>query len=222
VIVTLTGSNSFALHARLGEFVGEFLKKHSDLALERIDGEEAEAQAILDAVQSMPFLAERKMVIVRSLGFNKQAAEQIEQIISSTGDTTDLIIHEPITDKRTAYYKSLKSKTQLEEFNELDIPALANWLVSEAKGIDASLSLNDAKFLVERVGTNQALLSNELEKLSIYATNITRENIELLTEPTPQSKIFDLLDAAFGSNKSRALELYEEQRAHRRLSRKLS
>jgi DNA polymerase-3 subunit delta len=215
MIITLTGTNSFALHARLNELLAEFIKKYGDLALERIDAEEAEGQAILDAVQSLPFLAERKMVVVRSLGSNKQAAEQIEQIISSAGDSTDLIFHEPLTDKRTAYYKTLKSKTQLEEFNELDVHELADWSVNEANKAGASLSQSDAKFLVDRVGANQALLANELEKLLTYNPHITRGSIELLTEPTPQSKVFDLLDAAFSGNKSRALKLYEEQRAQK-------
>jgi DNA polymerase-3 subunit delta len=215
MIVTLTGNNSFAMHEKLSELTGGFIKKYGNLALERIDGEEADAQAILDALQSMPFLAQRKMVVVRNLGASKQAAEQIEQIISSAGDSTDLIIYEPVTDKRTAYYKALKSKTQLEELNELDTPVLANWLVDEAKKEGASLSQNDARFLVERVETNQALLANELQKLLTYDPKITRENIELLTEPTPQSKVFELLDAAFSGNKGRALKLYDEQRAQK-------
>jgi DNA polymerase III delta subunit len=36
-----------------------------------------------------------------------------------------------------------------------------------------------------------------------------------LVDSQPQSKVFDLLDAAFSGKKSRALELYEEQRAQK-------
>jgi DNA polymerase-3 subunit delta len=196
MIITLTGNNSFALHQRLNGLVGEFIKKYGDLALELIDAEEAEAQAVLGAVQSPPFLAERKMVVVRNLSSNKQASELIEQIISSAGDSTDLIFYDSVTDKRTAYYKILKAKTKLEQFNELD-------------------ALSDAKFLVERVGTNQSLLANELQKLLTYDPKITHGTIELLTEPNPQSKVFELLDAAFSGNKKNALRLYEEQRAQK-------
>jgi DNA polymerase III delta subunit len=57
------------------------------------------------------------------------------------------------------------------------------------------------------------LLSNELEKLLLYDPKITRQTIDLLTEPTPQSTIFQLLEAAFAGNPKRALELYAEQRA---------
>jgi DNA polymerase-3 subunit delta len=215
MIITLTGNNSFALHQRLNGLVGEFIKKYGDLALELIDAEEAEAQAVLGAVQSPPFLAERKMVVVRNLSSNKQASELIEQIISSAGDSTDLIFYDSVTDKRTAYYKILKAKTKLEQFNELDAQSLANWLVEEAKNGNASLSLSEARFLVERVGTNQSLLANELQKLLTYDPKITHGTIELLTEPNPQSKVFELLDAAFSGNKKNALRLYEEQRAQK-------
>jgi len=75
--------------------------------------------------------------------------------------------------------------------------------------------LSDANYLVERVGPNQQQLANELNKLITYDSKVTRANIDLLTEKTPQSKVFDLLDAAFGGNKQRALELYEEQRAQK-------
>lgn len=200
---------------RLDELVDEFVKEHSELALERIDAEESEPQAILDAVQNLPFLASRKMVVVRNIGANKTASGQIEQIISSAGESTDLIFHEPSPDKRTSYFKVLKSRTQLEEYNEMDLRSLAQWLAEEAKKLSAQLSFADANYLAERVGANQQQLANELEKLATYDPKISRSTIDLLTEKTPQSKVFDLLDAAFGGNKKRALELYEEQRAQK-------
>ena len=215
MMVTLTGNNYYLLKKRLDELVNEFVKEHGEFALERIDAEEAESQAILDAVKSLPFLASRKLVVIRNLSSNKAASGQIEQIISSAGDTTNLIFYEPAPDKRSNYYKMLKSQTQLEEFNELDPKELAEWLTKEAKNLGGQLSLADANYLVERVSPNQQLLASELEKLIIYSPKITRENIDLMTVKTPQSKVFDLLDAAFGGRKKRALELYDEQRAQK-------
>jgi DNA polymerase-3 subunit delta len=215
MIITLTGSNFFLLKRRLDELADEFLNKHGELAVEKIDAEETEPQAILDTVQSLPFLASRKLVVVRNGSANKALSGQIEQIIDSAGDTTDLIFYEPSPDKRSSYFKVLKSKTQLEEFNELDTRALAAWLVDEAKNQDGQLSIADANYLVERVGPNQQQLANELNKLITYEPNVTRQNIDLLTVKNPQSRVFDLLDAAFGGDKKRALELYEEQRAQK-------
>jgi DNA polymerase-3 subunit delta len=215
MIVTLTGNNSFGLRRRLGELTSKFVTEYGQLALERVEAENVDTQAIIEAVQSLPFLAARKMVVLRDLSANKPAAETIEQIISSTGETTELIIYEPNPDKRTSYFKVLKSKTQLEEHNELDAHALASWLTEEARNQGGKLGAADANYLVERIGANQQMLASELTKLLTYATQITRANIELLTEPTPQGKIFELLDSAFGGNKKRALKLYEEQRVQR-------
>lgn len=215
MIITLTGNNGFALKRRLDELVGEFIKEYGELAVEKIDAEEADTQAILDALQSLPFLASRKMVVVRNLSTNKPAAEAIEQIISSAGEACDLVIYDPSPDKRTAYYKTLQKKTQLENYTELDSRGLVLWMVEEAKIQGGQLSPADANYLMERVGPSQAMLATELDKLLTYDQQITRANIDLLTEPAPQSKIFDLLDAAFGGSKSRALELYAEQRAQK-------
>ena len=215
VIVTLTGNNSYQLRQRLDNLVSEFVKKYGQHSVQKIDAEDTELPAILDAVASQPFLSKRKMVVARDLSANKPAAEAIEQIISSISDSTDLILYEPLTDKRTAFYKTCKAKTQLEEHLELDVQELSKWLVSEAKSHGGSLRAEDAYYLVGRVGENQTLLSSELEKLLLYSKIISRENIDLLTEPTVQSKVFELLDAAFGGHKELALKLYDEQRTQK-------
>jgi DNA polymerase-3 subunit delta len=215
MIITLTGQNTFAMRQKLKELVSEFLQKHGELAVEKFDAEEAEADSIIEAMQALPFLSAGKMVVVRSGGANKGFAERIEQTINSIPDTTDVIFYEPQLDKRTGYFKVLNKQTNYEEFKDLDRHALARWLADEAKNQNAKLSPADATYMVERLGDNQQLLYNELTKLATYDSNISRANIELLTEPTPQSKVFDLLDAAFGGQKQRALRLYDDQRAQK-------
>src|SRR5581483_3381626 len=171
--ITLTGNNTYALRRKLDELTAEFIKKYGDLAVEKFDGEDVEFQAILDAVQSLPFLAKRKLVVVRDAGKNKALADHIEQIISSITDSTDLVFFEPLTDKRTSFYKTLKAKTQFEELNELDDRSLAKWLVDEAKNQSGELSLTDATYMVQRLGPNQQLLANELAKLITFEPKVS-------------------------------------------------
>lgn len=215
MVITLTGGNFYSLKKRLDQLTDSFVKEQGEFALQKIDAQEADPAAILEAVQSLPFLASRRMVVVRNGSANKSISGHIEQIIDSAGDTTDIIFYEPEPDKRGSYFKVLKAKTQLEEFNELDARGLAKWLADEAKKQGGSLTLADANYLVERVGTNQQLLANELDKLITYEPKISRAQIDLLSEKTPQSKVFDLLDAAFAGDKERALELYADQRAQK-------
>jgi DNA polymerase III delta subunit len=69
--------------------------------------------------------------------------------------------------------------------------------------------------LISRIGINQQLLLNELNKLLAYDEHITKDTIVAMTESMPQSTVFELLDAAFSGNAKRAIELYREQRALR-------
>jgi DNA polymerase-3 subunit delta len=213
MIKTLTGANSFGLQAELHRLVDAFTKEYGDLAVERIDGQEAEFNQIQAALTSLPFLVNKKLVVLREADNNKQFAEAAEQILSEVPETTDVILLEPKLDKRLSYYKFLKKRTDFREFPELDMNGLANWLVESAKLNDGSLNSGDARYLVERVGQNQQLLSNELEKLLLFSKNMTRESIDKLTDSTPQSTIFQLLEAAFAGNTRRTLDLYREQRA---------
>lgn len=215
MITTLFGSNSFALQRRLDELIRNFVVEHGKLALERFDAQEADFQVIFEAVSNLPFLATRKMVVLRNPSSNKELTDKIEQIISSTAETTQLILNDPTIDRRTVYFKVLKGQTQLEEFKDLDNHALAKWLVEEAKKGGGEISFSDANYLVERLGSNQSLLDSELQKLLIYEPKIARANIDLLTLANPQSKVFELLDAAFSGQKKKALQLYDEQKAQK-------
>lgn len=213
MITTLAGPNDFALSEDLKRLVKEFQAAHGDLAVERLDGEEADFAKLREAAVSLPFLAARKLVILRAPSANKQFVEQFEALLGEVPDTTDLILVEPKLDKRTVYYKTLKRQTEFRDFPELDDQALAGWLVAAAKRRSVSLNSADARYLVDRAGTNQQLLSSELDKLSLYDSKITRATIDLLTDQSPQSTIFQLLEAAFAGNDRQALKLYDEQRA---------
>lgn len=213
MITTLTGANSFGLQAKLRELVDAFVAANGDLALERIDGQEQELAKIIEALNGLPFLAAKKLVVLRQPGTNKQFADEAEQLLNDLPETTDVILVEPKLDKRLVYFKFLKNNTEFIEFPELDPSGLARFLVDSAKQQGGSLNQSDARYLVDRVGPNQQLLSNELDKLLLYNKAITRQTIDLLTDPTPQSTIFQLLEAAFAGQAQRALDIYAEQRA---------
>ena len=208
MIITLTGSNGYLLKDELKRLVDLFVAEYSGMGLDRIDGEEAEYDRIREALESLPFLASKKLVVLRAPSANKEFVDKVEQLLGTLPETTDVILHEPKLDKRSSYYKYLKKNTEFMEFNEMDNYELAKWLTGQA-----DISLADAKYLVERVGANQQLLSNELVKLVTYNSKVSRNSIDLLTEPNPQSTIFELLDSAFAGNSKRMMKLYAEQRA---------
>lgn len=213
MVTVLTGANSFMLRAELTKMVQGFVSEYGDMALEHIDGEETSYERMSEAVQSLPFLAAKKLVVLHMPSAQKQFVEQAETLLSDISEITDVVIVEPKLDKRTGYYRWLKKNTDFKDFNELDSRSLAPWVVQYAKDKGGELSLSDAAYLVDRIGVSQERLSQEIQKLALSGGKITREIINTMTEPTPQSKIFDLLDAAFSGQTKKAMDLYAEQRS---------
>lgn len=211
-VVTITGENDFARSAELRNLVSGFVADEGDLALEQIDGEDTEFLRIQEAVTSLPFLANKKMVVLRSPSKSKEFSEHAEELLNGLPETTDLVMYEPKFDKRSSLYKLLKKQSDFREFTSLDGAELQRWAVDEAKKQGAQLSLGDARYFVERIGQNQQLLSGEIEKLSVLGGSIDRERINKMTDPTPQSTIFQLIGAAVRGNSKEALRLYDEQR----------
>ncbi|HEX8182988.1 MAG TPA: DNA polymerase III subunit delta [Candidatus Saccharimonadales bacterium] len=213
MITILSGTNNYLLRAELRQMIAVFEAEYGDMALERLDGEDSSYERIQESVQSLPFLSDRKMVVLLTPGASKQFAEKAPNLLQELPDTTDLIIVEPKLDKRSTYYKFLKKQSGFTEYNDLDEMGLAKWLVGLAREKQAQLGIADAKYLIERVGSNQQMLASEIEKLSLYQLDISRTAINALTVAAPQSTIFQLLEAAFAGNTRQALHIYGEQRA---------
>ncbi len=213
MVTVLSGENEVLRQRELARIVVGFVEQHGDMALERVDGEEASYDRMHEAVQSLPFLSSKKLVVLRRPGANKDFVEKFETFLADVAETNDVVLVEPKLDKRLAYYKALKKLTGFQEFTQLDGNGLMRYVVDYAKEQGGSIMSSDARLLVDRVGQNQLTLQHEVDKLLAYRSKVDRQSIELLTDRTPQSSIFELLDAAFAGNTKRAMALYQEQRA---------
>lgn len=213
MITILSGANDFLRSRALAQLINDFVDQNGDLALEKLAGDEVTLNQMVGALQSLPFLAPAKMVVLNQPSAQKEWAENIADILKQIPETTQVVIVEPKLDKRLSYYKTLKKQPGFKEYNEADAASLPGWASEYAKEQGNELTSADARLLVERIGFSQQLLASEIDKLANYSAQITKESIELLTEPVPRSTVFELLEAAFAGKTSRALDLYKEQRA---------
>lgn len=213
MIVVLTGANTFLLQKSLRDIISKFVENSGD-SIERFDAQElTSADNILDAVRSISFLEPKKLVIVRNFSQNKDVNLKIDEIVEQTADSTDLILVDQKLDKRTSMYKFLKKECDVRSFEALQPHELEKWLAVQAKELGADINSQNIRFLVDRIGPNQQLLNNELGKLTLHSKIINKEAIEMLVEPTPQSMVFEMLEALFSGNARKAHELYLDQRA---------
>lgn len=215
MIITLAGNNRFLLKQAIDEKTQAFIDTQGDLGLERVDAEEATFERVKESLLGLPFLAEKKLVVVSRIEANKQLLENLEHIIDAIPETTDVILVISKLDKRAKYYKFLQKNTEFIEYADQDEQTLARWLVERADNQGGKLSREDALYMINRLGTNHAILQQELDKLMLFSPSVTREMIDEQTEAQPQSTVFELLDAAFAGNHKKAMKLYDEQRSLR-------
>src|SRR3989344_8432658 len=178
MIITLVGTNTFLVQLELKKLTSDFVGKYGDISLERLDGEETTYEKLSESLQSLPFLSERKLVVVKNPAANKQFSEKFEQLLETIPQTTDVVLIEPKPDKRTVFYKTLQKHTDFRDFPELYAQEMPKWLVSQVSLQGATLKMEDAAYLVQRIGPKQQLLSKELEKLLLYKSTINRETID--------------------------------------------
>jgi DNA polymerase III delta subunit len=210
MIKTLSGSNEFTIESELKNIISDFVKNNGDLAIEQIDGSEADIQSITEVLTNLSFLYPNRLIILKKGSLNKQFIDSAEKILSNIPPNNEVVIVEPNIDKRLSYYKLLKKNTDFKDFSELDFGQLSNWVLETTSHEGGHIANNDARYLVELAGTNQNRLFNEITKLISYKPEITRQSINLLVEPISQATIFQLLDAVFSGSNKELLKIYDE------------
>lgn len=214
MITSICGNNAYAINLKLSDLKNNFIKKNGAINLEKFDGEEDTYEQVIDSVTNTSLFSDQKLIVLENLDKNNDIAEKIEDLLTRT-DGSDLVLVVRSIDKRSKLYKTLKNKTDFLEFNIDNNISLDKWVGDEVAKRGGSIDQQSTRFLIEKTGNQQLKLSNEIDKLLAYQPSITKSIIDLLTVNSPQSTVFQLLDAAFSGDYSRTLAIYEEQRAQK-------
>ena len=196
------------------QLVGDFLKDNDRLALEQLDADSIELTDLCMSLSSLPLLNPNKMVTVGSLLNRPDLHKDITTILGSVAPGVSLVLSEPELPARSAYHTLLTKQAGYTIYQPRQAAALKKWLAEYAKTQGANLEPAAADLLLDFIGDNNLSLATEITKLSLHEA-IDRQLVVDLVEPTPRSKIFDLLDAMVQGNQHRALELYEDQRSQK-------
>ncbi|MDP4007691.1 MAG: DNA polymerase III subunit delta [Candidatus Peregrinibacteria bacterium] len=229
-IILFYGENTYLINEKLKLWEREFVKKHGDLNLLKLDGSITYTKDIYEQTNQMPFLSEKKLVIVK--GFLQKKADDQEtpannqkaladdqkaliDYLEKIADFTILVFVETQSpDKRLSLFKHLIKNYRAEEFKNLEGFLLHNWIIKIVKNSGSEITLQNAKYLTEVCGNNMVELACELEKLSLNRLHqqIRKEDIDLITVPKLAHNIFKLTDAIAAKNVKTAIEILEEMK----------
>lgn len=211
MIIYLYGDNSFGISRQVRLIKQKYLDSTGPEGdLETIDVAEKGINYLIGGLSVMPMFVSSRLIIANNLAKAKPTNEQIDEIISSTAESTNLVIIDPKADKRTVMYKKLSQIKGAKEFKNLIDSELTRWVVGEAKKKGAEITSTDAKYLVDKVSKDQWTLNNELAKLSSYNPKITKTTIDELAVPSLENNTFVLTEALANKDLSRVLKLYKD------------
>lgn len=175
------------------------------------EGKGINVNEIIDLAETLPFFAERRLIILEDTGLFKSAAAELADYIKDMPDTTSIIFIESEVDKRNKLYKAVQSKGRVVELGRQDESTLLRWVAGNVKRENKQISENTVRHFLAKVGTDMENIQKELEKLFCYTMDkesITSEDVDTICTTQITNQIFDMVNAVADKNQKKALEYY--------------
>ncbi len=171
--------------------------------------------AVLDDLATLPFLAPRRVVVVREAdAFITAHREKLERCLAKPASTGTLILECRSFPKTTRLYKAVAAAGGLvTEHKKLGGRALLEFVLAEATARGKRIDPSAATRLVDLVGQDTGALASEIEKLCLYAaarSAITDDDVSDLVGQTREERVFAALDAAAMGQLADALRLWHQ------------
>ncbi len=216
----LYGNAEFAIARKLKEFVSDFSDPTSaDMNTARLDARSMSENDLNNAVNAMPFLAKRRLVLLQNPSAkynNPTARKKFLEFIEKTPDTTRLVLFESVEPKEAEKHWLVKwaakneKLVQTRAFMMPRLKEMPGWIVNETKNQGGKMEARAAEMLKDMVGANTRQAGMEIAKLLAYvnwARPVTVQDVEAVCIVTSQQSVFDFVDALANGNGKAAQHL---------------
>ncbi|MCL2484925.1 MAG: DNA polymerase III subunit delta [Endomicrobia bacterium] len=176
-----------------------------DLNKEVFYAADSSSEDILNALQTLPFLSEKRVIVVKDLHKIKAAdAERLSSYIDNPVDTSCLIMlypsnykKETISKRKSLINDAISSKICVSaDCRKQYESEVKEFIRNEFTQKGKTASIGVISRIVDENGTDLLNISNEIEKLSLFAgkdkKNITEEDIEKISGYTKEINTYSL------------------------------
>ena len=175
------------------------------------EGKGIEIREVIDLAETMPFFAERRLIVFENSGFFKSGGTDLADYIKELPETTSFLFVENEVDKRSKLYKAVKAKGRAVELGFQDEATLKRWVAGLIRKENRQVSEQTIVYFLNKTGTDMENITKELEKLFCYTfgrDSITKEDVDAVCVTQITNHIFEMVDAVAQKKQRRALELY--------------
>ena len=174
-------------------------------------GKKVEVNEIIGQADTMPFFADRRLIVVEDSELFKTGGAELGDYIKNLPDTTYMIFVEKVVDKRSKLYKAVRDKGRVVEFQRQTEATLRTWIRQKVKKENKVMSGDAETLFLSKTGDDMNLISKELDKLLCYALKkdrITVEDVDAICIEQITDNIFDMIDAMISGRQNDALNIY--------------
>lgn len=180
----------------------------------RFNSENFDVRDFADAVENLPMMAERTLVVAEDIDLFKRNEDErgkLSEILSDIPDYCIVIFtYETVDwkpDRRQKKLWEALSAGQVVEFAKQDQRSLISWVGRHFAAKGKSISAELCAYLIEITDGTMTSLATEIEKISAYsgAQVICKADIDTVTEPVLDAVVFRMTDMIAAGDYSGAL-----------------
>lgn len=178
-----------------------------DFNFQRLGGDATRPAELIDAVRTLPVMAERRLVVLREPTEKRAGARDLLEALADLVVESEkagaarsvLVVLAAKPDRRARWVKEFARAGGLVECNPpRDARSLVGFVRDEAQRQGVELERGVAELIAERIGPQLLVLRREIEKAALFAgpgRPVTREHAALSTSDLAEEPIWDLTDA---------------------------
>lgn len=175
------------------------------------EGKDISVNEIKDVAMTLPFFADRRLIIVENSGFFKNSSDGVAEIIKHLPDTTFMVFVESEVDKRNKVYKTVNDVGYVCEMKTQTEEDLRKWTLKIFSDAGMKITGNNMNLFLGITGLNMDNIYNEAMKLVAYCIPrdvIKEEDIREVCSTTTEDRVFDMIEAMALKKKDEAMKLY--------------
>lgn len=219
------GDDTYRSSEKVKEIQEKFTREvdAAGLNITQLDGAKLSWAELHTALSAPPFLARKRLVIVRNLLLGSKSKKQNPELHTNvlawltdagqTADTVVVLVELGTPDRRSALFRRLSAEQYAQEFVPLAGRELSGWLAAEIKKRGGEAPATVVELLAAKLGNDLWRATSELDKVLAYADGqpVTATMVEQLVDSVFDENIFALTDALSARNRRAASRLLAGQ-----------
>lgn len=208
----MEGKDEFRLSERVSEFrLTVTPLEMSEINTTMLDGNIVTVDELLTSLSTVPFMADRRLVIVegllnrlgdvnkRSAGSKKDLTEWLNfpDLLTNLPPTANLLLIERESLPSNKFLSTILKLGQVEKFSPLGHRDLLEWINTRSSKLGLDIERTAVTLIADSVGSELRLIDSELNKIKTYSRGrlITREDIILMVPYVRQQNVFRVVDS---------------------------